>query len=162
MKKHYFRLQNYFHNTSKLLTNLCEKHNICKVVIGKNDNWKQESNLGKKNNQNFVSIPFCSLIQKITYKCKLLGITVQLTEESYTSKSSFVDNDLLSDSDFNGYRKHRGLYVSKKSNFAINADVNGSLNIGRKVIPKFSYERIGNKSLVARPLVVNPLKTLLL
>ena len=83
-----------------------------------------------------------------------------LTEESYTSKASFYDRDPLpkfgdAKVEFSGKRKHRGLYVSKNG-FAVNADVNGSLNIGRKVIPEFLG--IGDRSLAARPVVVNPLK----
>jgi putative transposase len=88
------------------------------------------------------------------------GIDVTFTEESYTSKASFYDRDPLPKygdpvPEFSGRRKHCGLYVSKDG-FAVNADVNGSLNIGRKVIPEFSG--IGDRSLAARPVVINPLK----
>ena len=160
LRKRYFRLENYFHHVSKFIVDLCLKNQIGKIVIGKNDSWKQNINLGKKMNQNFCMIPIYLLLEKIKYKAAIQGIDVIFTEESYTSQSSFFDNDLLpvyGDENipkFSGKRKYRGLYVA--NGFAVNADVNGSLNIGRKVIPEFLG--IGDRSLAARPVVVNPLK----
>lgn len=162
LRKRYFRIENYFHHVSKLIINLCVKNKIGQIIIGKNDCWKQNINLGKKTNQNFCMIPIYLLLQKIQYKALMVGINVVFTEESYTSQSSFYDNDPLpkygdEKSQFSGKRKYRGLYVTK-DNFAINADVNGSLNIGRKVIPEFLGIR--DRSLAARPFIVNPLKNL--
>ncbi|WP_293088262.1 IS200/IS605 family accessory protein TnpB-related protein [Okeania sp. SIO3B5] len=65
------------------------------LIIGQNQEWKQEINLGKKNNQNFVQIPHTKLIEMLSYKAKMVGIQVILTEESYTSKASFMDNDAV-------------------------------------------------------------------
>jgi IS605 OrfB family transposase len=138
------------------------KHGIGRIVIGRNEGWKQNINLGKKTNQAFCSVPICSLLEKIKYKAAIAGIDVTFTEEAYTSQASFFARDLLPEyvpgvtHAFSGTRKHRGLYVTKDS-FAVNADVNGSLNIGRKVIPEFLG--IGDRSLAARPVVINPLKT---
>ncbi len=163
LKKRYFRIENYFHHVSKLIIDLCVKHQTGKIVIGRNEGWKQNINLGKKNNQNFCMIPVYLLLEKIKYKAAIHGIEVVFTEESYTSKSSFYDNDPLPKygepvPEFSGKRKHRGLYVS--NGFTVNADVNGSLNIGRKVIPEFYESRIGDRSLAARPVVINPLKNI--
>ena len=138
---------------------MCLNNNIGKIIIGKNDGWKQNINLGKKTNQAFCSIPTYLLLEKIKYKAAAEGIEVVFTEESYTSKASFYDHDPLPvygnvEPEFSGRRKYRGLYVS--NGFAVNADVNGSLNIGRKVIPEFLG--IGDRSLAARPVVINPLK----
>jgi IS605 OrfB family transposase len=161
LRKRYFRIENYFHHVSKLIVGLCLKEGIGKIVIGKNDGWKQNINLGSKTNQAFSFVPTYLLLEKIKYKAAIAGIEVIFTEESYTSKSSFYDRDPLPEyekdvmHEFSGKRKHRGLYVSKDG-FALNADVNGSLNIGRKVFPEFLG--IGDRSLVARPVVVNPLK----
>ena len=157
LRKRYFRLENYFHHTSKLIIDLCVKYKIGKIIIGKNVGWKQNINLGKKTNQAFCSIPVNLLLEKIKYKAAIVGIEVIFTEESYTSKANFYDNDSLTKSKFSGKRKHRGLYVTK-DNFALNADVNGSLNIGRKVIPEFLGIR--DRSLVARPVMINPLKNI--
>ena len=161
LRKRYFRLENYFHHTSKMIVDLCVKHQIGRIIIGKNDGWKQNINLGKKTNQAFCSVPVCVLLEKIKYKATLVGIDVTFTEESYTSKSSFYDRDPLPKygykeiPEFSGKRKSRGLYISKNG-FAINADINGSMNIGRKVIPEF--EGIRDRSLAARPVAINPLK----
>lgn len=161
LKKRYWRIENYFHHVSKLIVDLCVENKTGKIIIGKNNGWKNKINIGKKNNQAFCMIPTYLLLEKIKYKAAMVGIEVIFTEESYTSQSSFFNNDPLpkygeNKIEFSGKRKHRGLYVSE--NFAINADVNGSLNIGRKVIPKFYESRIGDRSLAARPIIVNPLK----
>jgi IS605 OrfB family transposase len=161
LRKRYFRLENYFHHVSKFIVNLCVKHGIGRIIIGKNDGWKQNINLGKKTNQAFCFVPTHLLLEKVKYKAAIAGIDVTFTEESYTSKASFFDRDPLPayekgvSHEFSGRRKHRGLYISKDG-FAVNADVNGSLNIGRKVIPEF--RGIGDRSLAARPVVINPLK----
>ncbi len=162
LKKRYFRIENYFHHVSKLIVSLCVKYKIGKIIIGKNNGWKQNSKLSKKFNQEFQSITFTNLFQKIQYKANLVGIEVIFTEESYTSKASFYDNDPLpqfqqdTKPEFSGKRIKRGLYLTK-DNFAINADVNGSLNIGRKVIPEFLGIR--DRSIAAMPVRINPLKT---
>lgn len=160
LRKRYFRLENYFHHVSKLIVDLCLKHGIGRIIVGKNHGWKSGINLGKKTNQAFCFVPTYLLLEKIKYKAAIAGIDVTFTEEAYTSKASFYDRDPLPKygetvPEFSGRRKHRGLYVSKDG-FAVNADVNGSLNIGRKVIPEFYG--IGDRSLVARPVVINPLK----
>ncbi len=161
LKKRYFRIENYFHHVSKLIVSLCVKYKIGKIIIGKNNGWKTKINLGKKTNQNFCSISFINLFQKIQYKADLVGIEVVFTEESYTSKASFYDNDPLPQfqqgktHEFSGKRVKRGLYLTKDK-FALNADINASLNIGRKVIPEFLGIR--DRSLAARPVRINPLR----
>jgi len=163
-KKRYFRFENYFHHASKFVVNNCVQHGIGTLVIGKNDGWKQSINLGKRTNQNFQYVPFYLLFEKIKYKAEQVGLEVVFTEESYTSKASFLDRDPLPEYSkdnydvFSGKRKHRGLYVSKDG-FALNADVNGSLNIARKVIPESQLAGIGDRSLAARPARVNVLKS---
>jgi len=154
-RKRYWRLENYFHHASKMIVDLCLANGVGKIVIGKNDGWKQEMKLGKKNNQHFQFIPFDQFLQKIQYKAFAVGIEVVFTEEAYTSKASYFDSDPLDGSRLSGIRKKRGLYVTGDG-FAVNADVNGSLNIGRKVIGE--SERIADRSLAARPVRVNPLK----
>ena len=160
LRKRYFRIENYFHHVSKFIIDLCLENGIGKIIIGKNDGWKQEINLGKKTNQAFSCIPHYLLLQKIQYKAAAVGIEVLFTEEAYTSKASFYDRDPLpkfgeEPPEFSGTRKHRGLYITK-NNFAVNADVNASMNIGRKVIPE-SFG-IRDRSLAARPVAINPLR----
>ena len=111
------------------------------LCIGKNPLWKQEANMGKRNNQNFVSVPHARFIQMLTYKAELVGIQVRITEESYTSKASFLDGDPLpvygaeDIPAFSGKRVKRGLYRAADGRH-INADVNGAYNIIRKVAPE--------------------------
>jgi IS605 OrfB family transposase len=139
------RIDHYMHAASKRIVDLLVEERIGAVIIGKNDGWKQACEMGTQNNQNFVQIPHARFIAMLTYKAELVGITVKLTEESYTSQASFLDRDEMPVYDpnrteepaFSGKRlkKPRGLYrASGKRN--VNADINGAYNIIRKVAPK--------------------------
>ena len=133
------RVKDYLHKSSRKIVNFLVSKNISTLVIGYNEEWKQNISIGKINNQSFVSIPFHSFIQQLEYKCRLEGINVVLTEESYTSKCSFLDNEPLGKKDtYLGKRVKRGLYKTAKGRL-INADLNGSLNILKKVIGEFQY-----------------------
>ena len=162
-RKRYWRLENYFHHVSKMTVANCVKYGIGTIIIGKNDGWKFEMNLGKKTNQNFQYVPFLKLMQKIKYKAELAGIDVTFTEEAYTSKASFYDRDPLPKYEkgvshtFSGRRVKRGLYRSADGR-VINADVNGSANIGRKVIRDEDVILRLDRSVAATPVRVNPLK----
>ena len=132
--------------------NFLVSNNINTLVIGYNKEWKQNINLGKRNNQSFVGIPFYTFIKQIEYKCKLEGINVILTEESYTSKCSFLDNEeVCKHEKYLGERIKRGLFKSKEGKI-INADLNGSLNILKKVIGEFQYP----KEVCCSPLLITP------
>ena len=138
------RIDNYLHTVSRRVIDWCQLNDIGQLIIGNNSGWKQDINIGKKNNQQFTKIPHAKLINLLTYKTNLAGIDVVITEESYTSKASALDGDKLpvykekSDNKpvFSGKRIQRGLYKTS-SGKTINADTNGSLNIARKVIPNF-------------------------
>lgn len=119
--------------------NFLVSNDISTLVVGYNEEWKQNINLGRRNNQSFVGIPFYTFIKQFEYKCKLEGINVIFTEESYTSKCSFLDGEpLRKHSSYKDKRIKRGLFKSAKGKL-INADLNGSLNILRKVIGEFQY-----------------------
>lgn len=134
------KLNDFYHKTSKFIIDYCLENKISKIIIGYNKEWKQNINIGKKNNQNFVNIAYLSFINKLDYKAKLQGIELIKTEESYTSKCSFIDNEELNKQDnYLGKRIKRGLFKSLNG-ILINADINGSYNIIRKVISKFKYE----------------------
>ena len=142
------KIDDYFHNASRYIVNYCIENNIDTVVIGKNDKWKQEF----KNQRNFVQIPLEKLINKLQYKLRDIGIKVILTEESYTSKASFIDNDeMKKDIEFSGKRVKRGLYQTNKG-VLINADVNGASNIMRKVFPNIFD---GIKGVGLHPVIIN-------
>ena len=164
-RKRYFRLENYFHHVSKMIAENCVKHGFGTIIIGKNNRWKKGMKLGKKTTQNFQSVPFCNLLQKIQYKANALGIEVVFTEESYTSQASFLDRDEIpvwkkgqkNEQSFSGTRIKRGLYRSAFGTL-LNADANGSANIGRKVFPNGSEGAEWDRSVAATPVVVNPLR----
>ena len=133
------KIKDYLHKSSKMLVNFLVSNDISTLIIGYNEEWKQNINIGNKNNQSFVNIPFYTFIKQLEYKCKLEVINFIITEESYTSKCSFLDNETIEKHEsYLGKRVKRGLFRSAK-NRIINADLNGSLNILRKVVGEFEY-----------------------
>lgn len=133
------KINDYLHKISRKIVNHLVENNINTLVIGYNKGWKQETNMGSVNNQKFVMIPFFKFVSMLQYKCNIEGLTVILHEESYTSKCSFIDNESIEKHDvYQGRRIHRGLYESSNGK-KINADLNGSLNILRKVVGEFKY-----------------------
>ncbi|MFK0729689.1 MAG: zinc ribbon domain-containing protein, partial [Gloeotrichia echinulata HAB0833] len=114
-----------------------------KQDIGKNEQWKTRLNLGKRTNQSFTQIPHAKFIEILTYKLERVGITVKVGEESYTSKASAIDWDIIPTYQpnnkikhvFSGKRVKRAWYISKNG-LKIHADVNAGYNIGRKSNPE--------------------------
>lgn len=130
------RLTDLTHKITTKLVNQLDSYNIDTVIFGHNIGQKQDINLGKVTNQNFVQIPFTQLMKQLQYKCELRGIRFIVTEESYTSKCSFLDEEsICKHSNYQGKRLKRGLFETSNG-VLINADVNGSLNIGRKYLTK--------------------------
>jgi putative transposase len=133
------RVDSYLHTASRRIIDLLVNEGIGTLVIGKNPLWKQEANLGKRNNQQFVQIPHARFIDQLTYKATLVGIQVIVQEESYTSKVSFLDGDSIPTYQtdrpdtpvFSGRRISRSWYRASDGTI-IHADVNGSYNILRK------------------------------
>ena len=133
------KVNDYMSKTARKIINYCLENNIGTLVCGYNETFQRNSNIGKANNQTFVNIPFGKLREKLEYLCKLYGLRFVEQEESYTSKSSFFDMDILPKFEadtsqtysFSGKRIKRGLYQTSKD-YLLNADVNGALNILRK------------------------------
>ena len=164
------KMDYYLHTASRFIVNKLLERGVNHLVIGKNEGWKQQVNLGKKNNQQFVSIPHARLISQLEYKCELAGIKVTITEESYTSKCSFLDMESIKKHNtYLGKRVKRGLFKSNQG-IKYNADLNGALNILRKAIQRglggFPHERLnqevaGNSIFdgkLVRRLVVSPVR----
>ncbi|MBV9688179.1 MAG: transposase [Ktedonobacteraceae bacterium] len=162
------RIDHYMHTATKRIIDLLVKEGVGTLVIGKNDGWKQECEMGKRNNQNFVQIPHARFIAMLTYKAELKGITVKVAEESYTSKASLLDLDPLPVRDpntgnekhtFSGKRIKRGLYRASDGR-VLNADCNGSGNIIRKVAPNAfqQVEGVEDGKAVLASLVVHPVR----
>jgi IS605 OrfB family transposase len=148
------RIDHYLHAASRRLMDLLVAEGIGTLCIGKNPLWKQEVSLGKRNNQNSVSVPHVRFIAMLAYKAELVGIQVQITEESYTSKASFLDADPLpavgsaEAPSLSGRRVKRGLYRTADGRH-INADVNGAYNIIRKIAPDAFAQ--GSRGCVVHP-----------
>ncbi|MEQ9484942.1 RNA-guided endonuclease InsQ/TnpB family protein [Coleofasciculus sp. F4-SAH-05] len=154
------KIDNYLHRASRYLVNLLVDQDITTLVIGKNDGCKQEVNLGKVNNQKFVTVPHARLIDMIIYKCQLRGISVILQEESYTSASNFLNLDplpvygqLTEKPVFSGKRIKRGLYRTEPG-FLVQSDVIGSYNILRKAFPN-AFNSYGIERCVVHPRRIN-------
>jgi IS605 OrfB family transposase len=152
------KVDNYLHNASRFIINHLVVNKIATLVIGKNDEWKQDINLGNRNNQNFVSIPHSRFIEMLQYKCELLGIKVVIGEESYTSKCSFLDKEPIHKHErYLGKRIKRGLFKSG-DNLRINADVNASLNIIKKHLGDEVFASNSIQDFVVSPARITPYK----
>jgi IS605 OrfB family transposase len=157
-KRREFKIKDYLHKQSRKLIEKATQNDVFQIIIGNNKNWKQNINIGKKNNQNFVNIPYHTLIQMIEYKAKMKGISVLTTEESYTSQANSISRDNLfvfgekpNEYTFFGIRK-KGNYISA-SGLHFNADVNGAINIMRKAT---QVDQSSDYLVWARGCVVNP------
>lgn len=150
-----FWIDDHIHKISRYIVNHCIDNNIGSLVVGLNRGWKNGINLGKITNQKFVEIPFSKLIDKISYKCKLVGISFQTNEESYTSKVDHLAFEKLCKHDvYLGKRKKRGLFQSSIGKL-INADINGAIGIGRKVFGDSYISGIIDSGLAFNPVRVN-------
>ncbi len=158
------QVNHYLHAASKRMIDFLVKQGVGTIIVGKNPLWKQEAGMGKRNNQNFVSIPHAKFIDMLTYKAALVGIQVEVQEESYTSKASFLDLDPIptykphddTEYTFSGKRigRRNRLYRTKDGQI-ICADVNGSYNILRKCKPD-AFAHVDAKGIAAY--VVQPLR----
>ena len=145
------KINDYMHKASRRIIDYCVEHDVSIIIIGKNDGWKQSARLGKCDNQSFCSIPHAQFIDMLTYKANEYGISVITTEESYTSGTSFIDDEFPVKSNYKKSRRvKRGLFQSNKG-VLINADVNGAYQIVKKVIPDFRWDR----GCVLHPYIVN-------
>ena len=150
-------IEDKLHKISRYIVNFCRSNNIGTIIIGLNKEWKNEINIGKRNNQHFVSIPHSKLINKIVYKAKLLGINVIIHEESYTSKIDHLAFEPLKKQEsYLGKRKKRGLFQSSIGKL-INSDINGAIGIARKVIGDSFIGKIIDSGFVFNPIRLNVL-----
>ena len=146
------KVEDYLHKASRKVIDLCAEQDVSVLVVGKNKGWKQKANLGRKVNQNFVQLPFARFIQMLQYKAEAIGMKVVLTEESYTSGTSFLDGEAPAKDRYDKSRRvHRGLFQANDGR-KINADVNGAYQIMRKVFPNVNAN--GIEGVALRPAVV--------
>ncbi|HJT58120.1 MAG TPA: transposase [Ktedonobacteraceae bacterium] len=158
------QVNHYLHAASKRIIDFLVEQGVGTIIVGKNPLWKQKVGMGRRNNQNFVQIPHARFIDLLTYKAELVGIQVEVQEESYTSKASFLDLDPIptytpnddTEYTFSGKRigRRNRLYHAKDGRI-ICADVNGSYNILRKRKPD-AFAHVDAEGLAAY--VVQPLR----
>ena len=159
------KMLKFAHEASKRIIEIALSHELNTIVIGKNKGQKRSSNMGKRINQNFIGIPHQKMIEMIEYKANLAGIVVIQANEAYTSQTSFLDNEIPINQNGDKARKRKGLSPVKrrikrglfKSNkgILINADVNGALQILRKVVPNAFADGIDGIGLVPVKLNLN-------
>ena len=138
-------INDFMHKAAKYIVDFAAEHEINTIIIGYNKGWKQKVKLGKIVNQSFVQIPHKRLIDMITYKAKIVGIKVITVNESYTSGTSFLDDEKPTKRKYDkSKRKYRGLFISNEGK-KINADVNASLQIIKKFVKSFSSKDILSK-----------------
>ena len=152
------QLSDIYHKTSRMIVNQLIDNRIGNIVVGYNKGWKDSINIGKRNNQTFVQISYEKLINYLRYKCEMVGINFVLNEESYTSKCDALAKEPIAKHDnYLGKRIKRGLFQSSVGKL-INADVNGALNILRKVVgDSETISRITNSGWLFQPVRVNVL-----
>jgi len=144
-------VRDYLNKAARIIINHCLEHQIGKLIVGYNPGIKQEINIGRSNNQNFVQIPFWQLKGKLSALCSRYGIEYIEQEESYTSKSSFYDQDEIPVYDahnstkhkFSGRRIKRGLYKTKDKHL-VSSDINGSANILSKGMHRLDFQRVSS------------------
>lgn len=126
------RIKDIIRKTAKVVTDYCIANNIGTILVGHNKGWKQDINMGKRNNQNFVQVPFGYLMTLLNSKCMEYGLQYKELQESHTSKCSAIDNeDVKHQVNYLGRRITRGMFRTAKG-LKVNADVNGAINIARK------------------------------
>lgn len=150
------RVNDTIKKAARYIINECIRNDIGTLIVGYNLDFKRNANLSSQNNQNFVQIPLGNLRQQLSFLCWKYNIDYIEQEESYTSKSSFLDNDVLPvykaeqpyAGQFSGKRIKRGLYQSKNGTI-LNADVNGAANILRKCKQNVNFDKLCNRLLAS-------------
>jgi putative transposase len=154
-RKRNHQMRDGINKAAKSIIDHCLKYRIGTLVIGWNEGFKLNSNMGRLNNQKFVQMPLGKLKDRLKQLCKLHGIQFEETEEAYTSKASYLDGDSLPKFGekpdgwkASGQRVRRGLYQSADGSI-VNADLNGAANILRKVASKLGIDlsQLGRRSL---------------
>ncbi len=133
------QMRDVVNKVARFIINRCLSDRIGNIIIGWNEGQKNGTDMGKRNNQNFVVIPTKRLIDRLKQLACEYGIVLTITEEAYTSKASYLDDDSLHKHGEkpegwtpSGKRVERGLYRALNG-MLINADCNGAANIARKV-----------------------------
>jgi len=157
------RVMDFLHKASAKVVEIALERKIDTIIIGRNVGWKMKVEMKKADKQTFIQIPYTTFIEMIRYKAERKGIQVIDREESYTSKSSFLNHDPIPTygeehkTNFSGYRFSRAFYKMKGSKILIHADVNGAFNIVRKHVGN-AFEGMHGKQFLQSPrkIIINP------
>jgi putative transposase len=153
------KIKDIMHKLSKAIVQYAKTRNIDTIIIGHNNGWKQSANMGRINNQNFVQIPFNTLINQIKYKAEETGIQVIIQDEEHTSKCSFLDNESIEHHDeYMGKRIKRGIFRSKDG-ILMHADLNAVYNIIKKAIPEAFADGVEGIGLYPKSLSIKEMIT---
>jgi len=148
------KVKDVTHKISKAIVQYAKSRNIDTIIIGHNDGWKQNTDTGKRSNQNFVQLPFNILINQIKYKAEEIGINVIIQNESHTSKCSFLDDESIEHHEtYVGKRIKRGVFKSAKGKL-IHADLQAAYNIIKKAVPEAFADGIEGIGLYPRSLSI--------
>lgn len=149
------KVDDYLHKASRWIVNFAKDNDIHIIIVGKNDLWKQNVNLGKKTNQKFTQIPHQRFLNMLAYKAEAYGISVIEHEESYTSKTSFLDDEFpTKHEEYKGKRPYRGLFKSSDGT-KVNADSNAGLQIIKKFNHNYNIDKSSARILLQRPKRIN-------
>ncbi|NER86830.1 transposase [Moorena sp. SIO3A2] len=149
------QMRDAINKAARFIVNRCLNDRIGNLVIGWNEGQKNNAKMGRRGNQNFVPIPTYRLIERLKQLCLEYGIKLTVTEESYTSKASYLDDDSLPKYGEkptgwtpSGKRVKRGLYKASNG-YLVNADCNAAANIARKVATQLGLNltKVGSGSL---------------
>lgn len=129
----------YFHNVLHQLSSAIVQHllknNVTTLIVGHNTKQKEGSRL-----KTFTQIPIFSLLKKLEYKCKKAGITYKEVNESHTSGTSFLDDELPTADYYDKSRRvNRSIFISNDGK-KIHADVNAAYQIMRKAFPSLNID----------------------
>jgi putative transposase len=153
------KIKDIMHKLSKAIIQYAKSKNIDTIIIGHNNGWKQSANMGRINNQNFVQIPFNTLINQIKYKAEETGIQVIIQDEEHTSKCSFLDNESIEHhNEYMGKRIKRGIFRSKDG-ILMHADLNAVYNIIKKAIPEAFADGVEGIGLYPKSLSIKEMIT---
>jgi putative transposase len=137
--------KDFYHKSSRFIINYCLENDIQYILVGYNKNWKYKSKLSKKVNQTFIQFSYKTFIDMLSYKCREANIEMYTVNESYTSGTSFLDNEAPTPAFYQKQRRiKRGLFQHNNPNFktsTINADINAAYQILSKATKgNLSYE----------------------
>jgi transposase, IS605 OrfB family, central region len=144
------RKDHFLHTLAKHIVEQCINHEVGRIAIGdltkvREDENGDARNWGKRGNKKLHGWEFDRFTRLLEYKAEEYGVLVDRTSERDTSKTCSCCGRKR-----DANRVERGLYVCESCGATMNADVNGAVNIRRKITQSPPTEDMSNGRL-ARP-----------